>query len=238
MGRGRSSSGGGSRGGSSWGGSSRGSSSWSSGSRMRTRVHSSGGRTTIIYSDGSHGNGSGGLIIVFIFGIIFCLVGAFAFCGGIGNIIKSLQYDSVYAVCVDNEYRGGWYYTTYSYEIDGNYYINQSNQGWELPEDKGVSVKIYYEKNNPAEISEDNPSPIGEGIMITIGGLLFIGFGTFPIILSIKEKKKLKNVEATTSQPSVINEPVKEDKNICPYCGTKYDKDLSSCPKCGASNNN
>ena len=238
MGRGRSSSGGsrgssssGSRGSSSW--SSRGSSSWG-GSRMSRHVHVSGGRTTVIYRDSSGGSsGSGSPVVAWIVGIMFIIVGIGVLFGGIGSFFSSFKYEEVQATCLDNDYRGGWHYTTYRYYVNNNEYVSESNQGWEYPESVGKIVTIYYEKNNPYEISEENPaSSDGAGIMIIVG-LFTIGLGALPIVITVKSKKNSSQVSSDESEqtPQVETKP---EFNVCPYCGSKYDLTATSCPKCGA----
>ena len=238
MSRGRSSSGGsrgssssGSRGSSSW--SSRGRSSWSS-SRSASTIHRSGNRTTIIYSDGSHGSsGSGSPVIAWIVGIMFIIVGIGLFFGSIGTFSQSFKYDEVSATCIENDYYGGWYYTTYRYYINGNEYISESNQGWEEPERLNKVVTIYYEKDNPYEISEENPADAsGAGIMF-VCSLVTIGLGALPIVIAVKSKKSSSQVSSDESEqtPQVETKP---EFNVCPYCGSKYDLTATSCPKCGA----
>jgi len=240
MGRGRSSSGSsrgssssGNRGSSSW--SSRGRSSWNS-SRSTSTIHRSGNRTTIIYSDSSYGSGgSGGSVIAWIVGIMFIMVGIGVLLGGIGSFFSSFKYDDVSATCLENDYHGGWYYTTYRYYVNGKEYVSESNQGWEEPERLNAVVTIYYEKDNPYEISEENPADAsGAGIMV-VSGLVTIGLGSLPIVFAIKDKKKQKQPENNENieEEPVVENPV-DEHNVCRYCGAKYDRCSTSCPKCGA----
>ena len=132
MGRGRSSSGG-SRGSSSSGGS-RG---FSSGSRGRStssfsssRWRSTPTRSTVIiggYNSGNHHRSvNSGIAPLIFMAIIFLLFGLFPFVMGTSIIVKANKYSSVQAVCIDNNYSGGWYYTTYEYTVKGIEYENES----------------------------------------------------------------------------------------------------------------
>lgn len=239
MSRGRSSSGGSrgsssssSRGSSSW--SSRGRSSWSSSSRSTSTIHRSGNRTTIIYSNSSYGSsGSGGSVGAWILGILFIMVGIGLFFGSIGTFAQSFKYDEVGATCIENDYDGVWYYTTYRYYVNGNEYVSESNQGWEFPEVKGAHVTIYYEKNNPYEISEENPADAGAAGIMFFCSLVTIGLGALPIIITVKNKKRSSQVSSAESEPAPPVES-KPEFNVCQYCGGKYDITATSCPKCGA----
>ncbi|MBQ3502297.1 MAG: zinc ribbon domain-containing protein [Clostridia bacterium] len=228
MGRGRSSSGGG--GGRS--SSSSGGRGWSSSGRGRH----SGSRTTVIiggrryYSDGGSA-GSNSFIPVIIFFIIFAIC---TLATGISTIAEASKYSTVNGVAISNRDSGVWYYTTYEYTIDGTEYVNESDVGWEIAEDEGKIVKLYYLKDDPNFITEEKPADMMGGVACLIISSAFIAGIVIFIRLEIKNRKKLKEgelveVEQTSSKSS-------DDKIKCPYCGTKYDKNDSSCPNCGASN--
>ena len=230
MSRGRSSSSGRGSSRSSWS-SSRGSSrsSWGS-SRSRG--------TTIIWhssSGGSHGSGSGSfsLLPVAIFLIIFGAIVLFAV---VPSIFNSFDYGKVSAVCLENDKIGGWYYTTYEYEVDGVEYTNRSEEGWEFPETIGKNVTIYYLKDDPNVITEQNPGfTTADGIWLVIGiGFVAGGIGLIFLNKKIKAQKKLEEASQSQTTEQVLIEK-KDTKVKCPYCGSSYDNNETSCPNCGSN---
>ncbi len=237
MGRGRSSSGGGSRGSSSsssrgFSSSSRGRSSSSSRSSSyhyhnSTRVYYSGGSTT-----SSNISGKGVLIAM---GVIFLLIGLSLLIVGIRSFGIENDYKKVQAVAIDNDYINTWYYTTYEYEINGVEYTNRSQEGWEYPETIGKIVTIYYLKDNPNYITEKTPNSDGTSTAVTIGGLVFGLVGVGLIVGGVKTKQQ-KDTETKQINTISQEEPqVKETKIRCPYCHSYHDKNVDSCPNCGAS---
>lgn len=230
MSRGRSS--GGSRGSSSSGGS-RGMSRSSFNSGSSSRRYGGGNRTTVIIGGGHHGHyhgGSAGPGTYIFMAVIFIMFALMGLGFGINMIAEANRYDSVLAKCVDNEKTHGWYYTTYQYTVDGNFYENRSMEGWEFPEDINAVVEIYYLKSDPNCITEERPGSIGGGIGLILFAAAFGGVGALLIRTAVKSKNKLKS----SSEGTPVEE--KEETHIrCPYCGSGYDKKLSSCPKCGAS---
>lgn len=236
MGRGRSSSS--SRGRSSFGGG-RGRSSTS----RRSVRH--GGRTTIIIGGNNHySNGRTTKAGCIAGGIICLLLGIVVFVAIISGIVDANRYASVKGTCISNEYAGGYYYTTYSYEVDGKSYINRSDVGWELAEDEGKVVTIYYEKDNPNNITEEKPG-MGPGVIIAVSciSLIFISFGIALIINGIKMKNVEENAGGLSQEETEMEEqeipiapaaPQEPQEVQCSYCGSKYKKSLSSCPRCGA----
>lgn len=242
MGRGRSSSGS-SRGFSSSG--SRGRSSWSSSSS-----HSRGGlrtssRTTVIigggynrgvssYSGGSYNGGTSRTASI-VLGIIFAIFGSIIMIPGFIQCSQYFKYDTTTAVCVDNVYSHGWYYTLYDYSVDGKFYNDiRSNQGWEFAEDVGATVKIYYLKSDPSEISEDCPVSLVDGLWLVGFGVIFGGVGIAVLVSGIKKHKKSGNAEFDNVEISSSRTLDESPHTYCSYCGAKYDKHLNSCPKCGA----
>ena len=230
MGRGRSS-GGSSRGSSS--GSSRGMSRSSFNSSRTSSRHYGGNRTTVIIGGGHHGHYHGGHAGpgTYIFmAVIFIMFALMALGFGINMIAEANRYDSVLAKCVDNEKTHGWYYTTYQYTVDGNFYENRSMEGWEFPEDINAVVEIYYLKSDPNCITEERPGSIGGGIGLILFAAAFGGAGALLIRTAVKSKNKVQS----SSEGTTVEEKV-ETHNKCPYCGGKYNKSSDSCPKCGAS---
>lgn len=228
MGRGRSSSGGSSRGGSSFGGGSSRGFSFSS----RRRGHSS--HTTVFVGGHGHYHSSGSPWVGVAVGGLFAFFGLLIVIFGIGTCFSYLKYDKVSATCVDNVKSQGYYYTLYDYTVDGKFYDNvRSNQGWQFAEDVGKTVTIYYLKSDPNEISEENPVDLTAGFIMIGFGLVFGGMGAIPMVLSIKEIKagKGKSSGSEETTPTTPEDPNKK----CPYCGAKYSKNSSTCPKCGAS---
>ena len=228
MGRGRSSSSGGSRGSSSFGGGSRGISRSSVRSGSRSHMHS---HTTVFVGGGHHYHNRDAGPGTFIFmAVIFIFFGLMALGFGIGMFAEAAKYSSVNAKCIENEKVNGWYYTTYEYTVKGTEYENRSNEGWEFPEDEGAVVKIYYLKSDPNEITEERPGDIGAGIGLTFFALIFTGAG----VLLIAQAVKLKNKASQSTDETTVGEKV-ENHIKCPYCGSRYNKSSNSCPKCGAS---
>ena len=220
MGRGRSSGGG--RGFSSSSG--RG---WSSSGRGRGSSH-----TTVIIGGTRYYGGSGSGSIVS--GVIACFfLAVITIFAGFGLMINNSQYDSVYGTAVENRDSGLYYYTSYSYTIDGITYVEESEVGWELPEDIGKTVELFYEKDCPTSISEEDPT--------TSGGLiafLFVLGGAFTVsgilLLKVALNKKKNQDESSNSQDNSGYTSGGSQQVKCPYCGAKHTG--STCPKCGASN--
>ena len=231
MGRGRSSS---SRGGSS---SSRGSSSSSRGfSSSSSRSYSSGSsRTTIIYSNhGGYSYHSGPVdkkslfITLLIISAIFSAIMSYV---SLNEIINFSQYGTVEAKAISNDYHCGYYYTTYEYYVDGKFYVEESDVGWELEEREGNVVTIYYLKSDPSFITEESPFDFGSGMVFffTIASIA----STIIFAVLVKKTASRKST-ATASVEDTPSEPV-DDRITCRYCGTKYDKSKETCPNCGAN---
>lgn len=238
MGRGRSSSSG--RGSSSSRGSSfsRGSSRSSSGSSWSSSR--SGGRTVIWHTSSHNGNGSFTLLPIAIFLIA---IGAVALFIIVPSMFTGFKYAEVSARCIKNEEYSGWYYTTYEYEIDGVEYTSESQEGWEFPEVIGKNVTIYYLKDDPSIITEENPGFTSADLPILACGVVFVGAGIGLIFLNKKLKAKQASQQLSESNTSISienNQPKAQvaEKTKCSYCGCKYDASLDSCPNCGASNKN
>ena len=226
MGRGRSSSGGGGRGGSSLGG--RG---WSSSRGIR----SGGSRTTVIIGGRRYYGGGGGnssFIPVMIFLVIFAICTLW---GGISTIAEANKYATANGVALSNRYSGTWYYTTYEYTVKGQEYVNESDVGWELPEEVGKTVTIYYLKDNPNHITEEKPADRTGGIVCLVISGAFIAGIVALARAEIKRKKRQQEGEPVDMEQPQAKQ-IEDNKIRCPYCGTKHDKNLSSCPNCGASN--
>ncbi len=250
MGRGRSSGGGSSRGSSSFGGSrgrssyssSRGSSSYSSRGSSSYNYDRGSHRTTVIiggsrhYHSGDGGYSSGGsskagyiigAIMCFIFSIIMCFV-------FFGEVASVSEFGSVSGTCVDNEYMNGWYYTTYTYNVDGENYRERSMEGWEFAEEIGKVVTIYYDKDDPEDIMESKPV-VGVGSIVI--GVIGIVLGVVGIILVVKVVKMGKNgsdgYETSSSASYSPSLSTDSTQKTCTYCGSKYNSGLDSCPKCG-----
>lgn len=222
MGRGRMTSGGGG-----------GRGSMTSGGRIGGGHHHS---TVIIGHHGYYRSGGSPLIGIIV-GVIFAIVGFVVICMGIGQAFAVTDYSKVTAVCVANEENkvDGGYFARYTFVVDGKQYANvRSNQSWVATEDIGAEVIIYYLEDDPRQIYEKCPVSVKEGALIAGFGLIFATVGTIPLIISIKEikRKKQKSNSQTTEEPQSVRA---ETYNRCPYCGARYSKNLSSCPKCGAS---
>ena len=216
MGRGRSSSGGGgSRGMSS-------SSSFGGGSR----------HTTIIIGGGrhyhSHGKATKSAYIIASF--FFLMFGLFLILGLIAMVNEVNSFAPVQGTCVKNERVNGWYYTTYEYTVNGIDYRERSNEGWEFEEELGEVVTIYYEKDNPKNIQETKPE-LGDAWIAAVLAVVFTSVGVWLLVKGVKMKN---DQEATVNKaPAIDNIPNNDGYTTCSYCGSKYKKELDSCPKCG-----
>ncbi len=212
----------------------RGSSSSGRGFSSGGHSHSHHGRshshTTVVVGNSYYGGGysSGGsstigyivlIVMLFLFGFMFGYV-------GIDNILEGFKYDTVQAVCVDNTQSYGYYYTTYEYTINNEDYKSRSDVGWQFPEEIGATVEIYYEKDNPRNITEEKP--VGTAAYISaIVGVVLCGAAVAVIVYVVKLKKKAKNAEdsATVSAtPKTIK---------CAYCGKVLSSSNQTCPNCG-----
>lgn len=186
---------------------------------------------TTIFVDGDYYN-RGFSWIGIVVGAIFVLVGIWIVFGAFGKIADSFKYDHVQAKCISNKQVGFDYCATYEYTIDGKNYTNMSEQCWENPAIEEKEYRIYYLKSNPNKIYEDKPADLLEGVVLIFAGVICAGMGTIPIVIIIRQYKANKNeIEGTSTKSEKPLEP--EDK-ICEYCGTKYNRKLHSCPKCGA----
>ena len=201
------------------------------------RVSVGGGRSglprhaAIVLHTGHGYPGGNNPLVGIIVGSIIVAIGIFVFFVGVVNSAYPYEYSTVEAECVNNKYIGGGYFACYEYEVDGVFYSNRSNQAWEEPEKPGKIVVIYYLESDPNQIYEEKPETPDSDWSIFLASFICIGVGIIPIIIfskKLKEKKQQEDAEA--------NEPALEDTQYrCLYCGSKYDKSLGSCPKCGAS---
>ena len=217
---------------SSWS-SSRGSSRSSWNSSRSSRSH-----TTVIWHSSGYGNGGSiktlipiAFVLMF-FGVIFLMV-------AVPSLFSGFDYGEVSAKCIDNDYVSGWYYSTYEYEVDGKEYKNRSQEGWEFPEAEGKFVTIYYSKDDPSRITEENPGVTTEDIVFVLVGLSCVAGGIGLIFLNKKRKAQNAQNQAEEIQ-DIGSETISSStvpKKKCSYCGCKYNADQSDCPNCGASNN-
>ena len=104
------------------------------------------------------------------------------------TLFNGFKYGEVEAKCLSNQKRNIWYYTTYEYNVDGEKYINESDEGWEFPETVGKTVTIYYLKDDPNFITELNPGLDTAGTIIIIISLILVGSGIGLIVLYNKKK--------------------------------------------------
>ena len=231
MSRGRSSSSG-SRGRSS---SSRGRSSSfrsSSSSRSRSSSHSV-IHNSVYYADGSSNHISpierekGAILGLFITSIFFFFIGFLCTYLYIDNCILANKYCETTGYVVKNEVGfEDYYYTTYTYTVNGTEYQSRSEVGWEFPENDPTAL-IYYLKSNPDIITDENPKDEGM-ISYLIVGLVIIAVSTGLLITAIK---KHKNLAIKIKKEELANTPI-----TCPYCRTVLSSNVDKCPNCGANN--
>ena len=177
---------------------------------------------------------SAGKIVALVFLII---IGAISLIIGSGKLIVNSRWDSVQATCVSNSYKYHYYYTTYTYKVDGINYENESNTGWDLKEEVGAIVEIYYLKSNPNEIDELLPNDPTGATTATVLGSIFVALGILLLVLEIRKNKKKKNGELANNKN--LTENKLDDKLVCSYCGSKFYKrkhgNIDNCPNCGAN---
>lgn len=208
------------------GGSSRGSSYRNS----TVIIHS--GNSGGYYHNYSHSSTHSKVAIV----VLLILFGIIPLFFGFNFLSERLKYKSVTGTAIDNYYDGEWYFTTYEYYVNGQYYKSRSDVGWEIAETEGKQVTIYYLKNAPMSITDEEPGNVGMGIILIIIGGVFVSSG-----IGIASSMKKKETEpATTATEETMDEtpqtPQLTGKVKCPYCGTKYKSENTSCPSCGAAN--
>lgn len=184
------------------------------------------------YGHRSHGR-LNSLILPIIFLTIFATMFTFA---GIMLLQGTLKYDSTKGVAVSNRYSGTWHYTTYEYTVDGKDYVRESEEGWELPEEIGKTVTIYYLKDNPESITEKEPTPIFAGILVLVVGVGVAVGVVFMIKSEIDRRKKRKAEETSGADTSQQSSATASKTVTCPYCGTRHSKNSPSCPSCGSAN--
>lgn len=289
MGRGGHSGGGGSRGGHSSFRGSRGGFSGGRSSRSNfayTRYHSHFRRrypgivVTNVYSYPSYrsySKATSGIFSALLLAFICLIVGGMFLGFGVqainqANGSEAAKYsDVIYGTCISNDYEYSYedqaffYYTTYSYTVNGRTYQSKSQIGWDYPEDVGDRVEIRYLKSDPTFIIENEyyEDEIDSGnskyIMLVIGivALVIVVASVVFALVSLKKAKTAeaaldKEVLASNAQQSNsngsaqssgqngdvfdMNEFKKDATKKCEYCGSTYSAKLDKCPNCGASN--
>lgn len=196
-------------------------------------------------------------------GVIVFIIVAFALIGsGIDALAGGdVEYGEVTGTAVSNEYKYSskdseyFYFTTYTYVVDGKIYTQQSMIGYEKPETVGETAKLYYNISDPTEITEDKPSS-GGGIPMLVVGVLMLAVPCILIgcIVSKKKKKKLESSAAPAVAPVVTPPPAPAASTVsggvfteftksqptyvyCEYCGSRMERDALECPNCGANVN-
>ena len=222
----------------------------------------------------AYSKASSGIYTALILAFICLIIGGMFLGFGVqainqANGSEAAKYsDAIYATCVSNEYEYSYpdsaffYYSTYSYTVNGRQYEAKSKIGWDKPEEIGKSVKIRYLKSDPTYIIENEYylEEIDGGnskyIMLAIGIIalvVVVGSIIFAIVSASKAKKAEaaldKEVLASNAQQSNsngsaqsgevfdMNEFKKGATKKCEYCGSTYSAKLDKCPNCGASNN-
>ena len=289
MGRGGHSGGGGSRGGHSSFRGSRGGFSGGRSSRSNfayTRYHSHFRRrypgivVTNVYSYPSYrsySKATSGIFSALLLAFICLIVGGMFLGFGVqainqANSSEAAKYsDVIYGTCISNDYdysyedQESFYYTTYSYTVNGRTYQSKSQIGWDYPEEVGDRVEIRYLKSDPTFIIENEyyEDEIDSGnskyIMLVIGivALVIVVASVIFALVSLKKAKTAeaaldKEVLASNAQQSNsngsaqssgqngdvfdMNEFKKDATKKCEYCGSTYSAKLDKCPNCGASN--
>lgn len=222
----------------------------------------------------AYSKASSGIYTALILAFICLIIGGMFLGFGVqainqANGSEAAKYsDAIYATCVSNEYEYSYpdsaffYYSTYSYTVNGRQYEAKSKIGWDMPEEIGKRVEIRYLKSDPTYIIENEYylEEIDGGnskyIMLAIGIIalvVVVGSIIFAIVSASKAKKAEaaldKEVLASNAQQSNsngsaqsgevfdMNEFKKDATKKCEYCGSTYSAKLDKCPNCGASNN-
>ena len=142
-------------------------------------------------------------------------------------------YGKVYGTYVGNDYKYGYYYSSYTYTVDGTLYNRESKVGWTLLEP--IDAELYYLKSDPNVIYEtearsDMPSTNALYIFLAV----FFGFVT--IVTYAVGVYKLEIDPAYVEEQKRQEEAKQmEGKRKCPYCGTIMDVKETKCPNCGSS---
>jgi len=179
----------------------------------------------------NHG-GTGSFISGVVAGGFLVFLGIIALIFGFTSLVETQKdYESTYATVVSNVIDDGWYYTTYDYFVKGEYYRNKSQEGWEFPAEKGETVLIYYQTSNPNIITEEIPNKSSPTPFLVIGGAFTI-IGAIVILSSVHNKKRTKQI--AQSDTTISNEPVKQEKVYCSYCGAEIPEGSNKCLNCGA----
>ena len=217
----------------------------------------------------AYSKASSGIYTALILAFICLIIGGMFLGFGVQAINQANEYsDAIYATCVSNdpeysyEDQKPFYYTTYSYTVNGRTYQSKSQIGWDEPEEIGKSVEIRYLKSDPTYIIENEyyleeiDGGSSKYIMLAIGIIalvVVVGSIIFAIVSASKAKKAEaaldKEVLASNAQQSNsngsaqsgevfdMNEFKKDATKKCEYCGSTYSAKLDKCPNCGASNN-
>lgn len=217
----------------------------------------------------AYSKASSGIYTALILAFICLIIGGMFLGFGVKAINQANEYsDAIYATCVSNEYEYSYpdsdffYYSTYSYTVNGRQYEAKSKIGWVMQEEIGKRVEIRYLKSDPTYIIENEYylEEIDGGnskyIMLAIGIIalvVVVGSIIFAIVSASKAKKAEaaldKEVLASNAQQSNsngsaqsgevfdMNEFKKDATKKCEYCGSTYSAKLDKCPNCGASNN-
>ena len=217
----------------------------------------------------SYSKATSGIFSALLLAFICLIIGGMFLGFGVQAINKAngseaAKYsDAIYATCVSNEQEpDDFFYSTYSYTVNGRQYEAKSKIGWDMPEEIGKRVEIRYLKSDPTYIIENEYylEEIDGGnskyIMLTIGIIalvVVVGSIIFAIVSASKAKKAEaaldKEVLASNAQQSNsngsaqsdevfdMNEFKKDATKKCEYCGSTYSAKLDKCPNCGASNN-
>lgn len=164
------------------------------------------------------------------------------------------RFDAVYtqinATATDYDYKNGYYYTSYDFDINGTHYSVESKVGWtklENMEGKTYTEEniqnyylnkeyaIYYKNSDPYTIYEveaksDMPTSSGIYIFFAVAtGIVAIAIfagGLYKYELDPEYEARQREIER--------NKPV-DGKRKCNYCNSLIDEKADKCPNCGAS---
>lgn len=98
----------------------------------------------------------------------------------------------------------------------------------------GLILLMVLDKNSPFPIFF-----LILGIIGTIASFILLIANKNKFREKIKEKVEEKEIQEVKEEKVEAEKPKTQEKSVnCKYCKGKYDKDLDSCPHCGAPNDN
>ena len=125
--------------------------------------------------------------------VVLTLISIGFLIGGIVMVVKKSNYNKVSAVvsnvsCTPNVNDSGKYECifTASYTVNGTTYTQTTSQDSNIPLKDGSTTDIYYNTNNPSEISIGSISPKKMGWLLIIVSIVMVLFTILMYYLTMK----------------------------------------------------